>query len=80
MSFFNFLNNDAENIALNSASGELKVYKQENFLQLDFPKDSFKEVDMIKALEMQLEKNLFKLILEILIYLLCSILKILFQT
>ena len=49
--FFNFLNNDAESIALNSASGELKVYKQENFLQLDFPKDNFKEVDMIEAVE-----------------------------
>ena len=48
---FNFLNNDAESIALNSASGELKVYKQENFLQLDFPKDNFKEVDMIEAVE-----------------------------
>ena len=39
--FFNFLNNDVESIALTSASGELKVYKQENFLQLDFPKDNF---------------------------------------
>ena len=51
MSFFNFLNNDAESISLNSASGELKVYKQENFLQLDFPKDNFQEVDMINAVE-----------------------------
>ena len=49
--FFNFLNNDAKSIALNSASGELKVYKQEDFLQLDFPKDNFKEVDMIEAVE-----------------------------
>ena len=49
--YFNFLNNDAESISLNSASGELKVYKQENFLQLDFPKDNFKEVDMIEAVE-----------------------------
>ena len=49
--YFNFLNNDAESISLNSASGELKVYKQENFLQLDFPKDNFKEVDMIDAVE-----------------------------
>ena len=38
-------------LALNSASGELKVYKQENFLQLDFPKDNFQEVDMIEAVE-----------------------------
>ena len=49
--YFNFLNNDAESISLNSASGELKVYKQENFLQLDFPKDNFQEVDMINAVE-----------------------------
>ena len=49
--FFNFLNNDAKSITLNSASGELKVYKQEDFLQLDFPKDNFKEVDMIDAVE-----------------------------
>ena len=49
--YFNFLNNSETTIALNSASGELKVNKHDEYLELDFPKDNFKQVDLIDLVE-----------------------------
>ncbi|MFL2715755.1 MAG: PhzF family phenazine biosynthesis protein [Gammaproteobacteria bacterium] len=49
--YFNYLDNSKESIVLNSASGELKVYKKNKYLQLDFPKDKFERVDMVKKVE-----------------------------
>jgi PhzF family phenazine biosynthesis protein len=49
--YFNYLNNSKESIVLNSASGELKVYKKDKYLQLDFPKDNFQRVDMVEKVE-----------------------------
>ena len=46
--YFNYLDNSKESIVLNSASGELKVYKKNKYLQLDFPKDKFERVDMVE--------------------------------
>jgi len=48
---FNFLNNSESTITLNSASGELKVNKHDEYLELDFPKDNFKQVDLIDLVE-----------------------------
>ena len=45
--YFNFVNNSESTITLNSASGELKVNKHNEYLELDFPKDNFKQIDMI---------------------------------
>ena len=47
--YFDTTNN--ESIVFNSASGELKVYKKDDYLELDFPKDTFKQVDMIEMVE-----------------------------
>ena len=49
--YFNYLDNSKESIVLNSASGELKVYKKDKYLQLDFPKDKFQRVDMVEKVE-----------------------------
>ena len=49
--YFNFLSNSETTITLNSASGELKVNKHDGYLELDFPKDNFKQVDMIDIVE-----------------------------
>jgi|TARA_B100001094_G_C18193048_1_gene808626 PhzF family phenazine biosynthesis protein len=49
--YFNYLDNSKESIVLNSASGELKVYKKDKYLQLDFPKDNFQRVDMVEKVE-----------------------------
>ena len=49
--YFNFFNNSETTISLNSASGELKVNKHDGYLELDFPKDNFKQVDMIDMVE-----------------------------
>ena len=38
-------------LQFSSASGELKVYKKDDYLELDFPKDTFKQVDMIEMVE-----------------------------
>ena len=46
--YFNYLDDSKENIVLNSASGELKVYKKDKYLQLDFPKDKFRKVDLVE--------------------------------
>ena len=46
--YFNYLDNSKESIVLNSASGELKVYKKDKYLQLDFPKDKFRKVDLVE--------------------------------
>ena len=46
--YFNYLDNSKESIVLNSASGDLKVYKKNKYLQLDFPKDKFERVDMVE--------------------------------
>ena len=45
--YFNFLDNTKESVTWNSASGYLKVNKKDAYLQLDFPKDKFVQVDMI---------------------------------
>ena len=45
--YFNYLTQGQSAISLNSASGVLSVTNKENFLELDFPKDNFNEVDMI---------------------------------
>jgi PhzF family phenazine biosynthesis protein len=45
--YFNYLAEGQSSISLNSASGVLSVSNKENFLELDFPKDNFNEVDMI---------------------------------
>ena len=45
--YFNYLSEGQSSISLNSASGVLSVNNKENFLELDFPKDNFNEVDMI---------------------------------
>ena len=45
--YFNYLTQGQSSISLNSASGVLSVSNKENFLELDFPKDNFNEVDMI---------------------------------
>ena len=45
--YFNYLTQGQSSISLNSASGILSVSNKENFLELDFPKDNFNEVDMI---------------------------------
>ena len=49
--YFNYFDTTKKSIALNSASGELKVYKKDEYLELDFPKDTFKQVDMIEMVE-----------------------------
>tara|TARA_B100001094_G_scaffold25144_1_gene21029 strand:- start:464 stop:1240 length:777 start_codon:yes stop_codon:yes gene_type:complete len=49
--YFNYLNNNEDHISLNSASGELKVYKKPEYLQLDFPKDRFKKIEMIEEVK-----------------------------
>jgi PhzF family phenazine biosynthesis protein len=49
--YFNYFDNSKESIVLNSASGELKVYKKDKYLQLDFPKDNFQRVDMVEKVE-----------------------------
>ena len=49
--YFNYLNNNEDRISLNSASGELKVYKKSEYLQLDFPKDRFKKIEMIEEVK-----------------------------
>ena len=49
--YFNYLNNSEDCISLNSASGELKVYKKSEYLQLDFPKDRFKKIEMIEEVK-----------------------------
>ena len=49
--YFNYFDTTKKSIALNSASGELKVYKKDDYLELDFPKDTFKQVDMIEMVE-----------------------------
>lgn len=49
--YFNYLDNTKESIVLNSASGELKAYKKDKYLQLDFPKDKFRQVDMVEKVE-----------------------------
>ena len=45
--YFNYLTQGQSSISLNSASGVLSVSNKDNFLELDFPKDNFNEVDMI---------------------------------
>ena len=45
--YFNYLSEGQSSISLNSASGVLSVNNKENFLELDFPKDNFNEVNMI---------------------------------
>ena len=45
--YFNYLTQGQSSISLNSTSGVLSVSNKENFLELDFPKDNFNEVDMI---------------------------------
>ena len=45
--YFNFINNNDTSISLSSAGGELKVNKKDDYLELDFPKDNFRQVDMI---------------------------------
>ena len=49
--YFNYLNNNEDRISLNSASGELKVYKKSEYLQLDFPRDRFKKIEMIEEVK-----------------------------
>ena len=49
--YFNYFDTTNESIVFNSASGELKVYKKDDYLELDFPKDTFKQVDMIEMVE-----------------------------
>ena len=49
--YFNYFDTTKESIAFSSASGELKVYKKDDYLELDFPKDTFKQVDMIEMVE-----------------------------
>ena len=49
--YFNYFDTTKKSIALNSASGELKVYNKDEYLELDFPKDTFKQVDMIEMVE-----------------------------
>ena len=48
---FYYFDTTKESIAFSSASGELKVYKKDDYLELDFPKDTFKQVDMIEMVE-----------------------------
>ena len=45
--YFNFKDNTKESVTWNSASGYLKVNKQDEYLQLDFPKDNYVEINMI---------------------------------
>ena len=49
--YFNYFDTTNKSIVFNSASGELKVYKKDDYLELDFPKDTFKQVDMIEMVE-----------------------------
>ena len=49
--YFNYFDTTNESIVFNSASGELKVYKKDDYLELDFTKDTFKQVDMIEMVE-----------------------------
>ena len=45
--YFNFLNQNENKIIFSSASGDLVVQNKDAFLELDFPKDKFTEVDYV---------------------------------
>ena len=47
--YFNFINQNKKKITFSSASGDLVVQNKDTFLELDFPKDNFKQVDQIQA-------------------------------
>tara|TARA_S200000501_G_scaffold23006_1_gene19987 strand:+ start:616 stop:1398 length:783 start_codon:yes stop_codon:yes gene_type:complete len=49
--YFNFLNQNENKITFSSASGDLVVQNKDTFLELDFPKDKFTEVDYISQVE-----------------------------
>ena len=49
--YFNILKNETTSITLNSASGELKVNNAEDYLELDFPKDKYNNVDRVEKVE-----------------------------
>ena len=47
--FFEYIDNNSSLITFNSNSGELKAYKKDSIIYLDFPKDNFKQVDEIES-------------------------------
>ena len=49
--YFNFINQNDKKIIFSSASGNLAVEKKDAFLELDFPKDIFNEVDYINKVQ-----------------------------
>ena len=49
--YFNFINQNDKKIIFSSASGNLAVEKKDSFLELDFPKDIFNEVDYINKVQ-----------------------------
>jgi len=49
--YFNFINKNMNKITFSSASGNLIVENKDNFLELDFPKDNFNEVNYINEVE-----------------------------
>ena len=49
--YFNFLNQNENKITFSSASGDLVVQNKDTFLELDFPKDKFTEVDYVSQFE-----------------------------
>jgi PhzF family phenazine biosynthesis protein len=49
--YFNFINKNENKIIFSSASGTLVVENKDTFLELDFPKDKFNEVNYIDEVE-----------------------------
>ena len=49
--YFNFINQNEKKITFSSASGDLVVENKDTFLELDFPKDTYSEVDYINQVE-----------------------------
>ena len=49
--YFNFINQNEKKITFSSASGDLVVENKDTFLELDFPKDKYNEVDYVNQVE-----------------------------